>query len=66
MKQIRDSSLKKLCRAYLSNESGATAIEYALIAALIGVGIIGGLNVFSGSSESSWNGLATKVDDAFS
>ena len=32
----------KLFARFLKNESGATAIEYGLIAALISVGIIGG------------------------
>jgi pilus assembly protein Flp/PilA len=30
-------------RPFLSNDSGATAIEYALIASLIAIAIIGGL-----------------------
>jgi len=43
---------------FLKDESGATAIEYALIAALIGVGIIAGATAFS----DSLNGLFTDVD----
>ena len=35
--------MRKTLIAFLNNESGATAIEYGLIAALIGVGIIGAL-----------------------
>ena len=43
---------------FLKDESGATAIEYGLIAALIGVGIIVGARAFS----TSVNGLFTDVD----
>lgn len=55
----------KLFTKYLNDESGATAIEYGLIAALIGVGLIVGARTFS----TSVNGLFTDVDsemvDAF-
>lgn len=33
-------NFRRLTRSYIRNESGATAIEYGLIAALIGAGII--------------------------
>lgn len=56
----------KLVTNYLNDESGATAIEYGLIAALIGVGLIVGARTFS----TAVNGLFTDVDsemvDAFS
>jgi pilus assembly protein Flp/PilA len=32
--------MKNLLKCFLADESGATAIEYGLIAALVGVGII--------------------------
>jgi pilus assembly protein Flp/PilA len=35
--------MTKRITAFLSNDSGATAIEYALIASLIAVAIIGGV-----------------------
>ncbi len=35
--------MSKQIKDFLSNDSGATAIEYALIASLIAVAIIGGL-----------------------
>lgn len=43
---------------FLNDESGATAIEYGLIAALIGVGLIVGARTFS----TSLNALFTDVD----
>jgi pilus assembly protein Flp/PilA len=33
-----------VCRRFLCEEGGATAIEYSLIAALISLGIIGAIN----------------------
>lgn len=43
---------------FLNDESGATAIEYGLIAALIAVGLIVGARAFS----TSVNGLFSDVD----
>jgi pilus assembly protein Flp/PilA len=37
--------MTKFAVSFLKDESGATAIEYGLIAAIIGVGIIAGLGV---------------------
>jgi len=50
--------LKNLISSYVANESGATAIEYGLIAALIAVGIIAGTKAMGGSI----NGMFTNVD----
>ena len=47
---------------FLKDESGATAIEYGLIAALIGVGIIGGLKTLAGDSSSMWGEVESKVN----
>lgn len=41
--------LKTLSRVFLADRSGATAIEYALIASLLSVVIIGGLIAVNGS-----------------
>jgi pilus assembly protein Flp/PilA len=35
--------MRKQIKSFVSNDAGATAIEYALIASLIAVAIIGGL-----------------------
>lgn len=49
--------LKKL----KSNEDGATAIEYALIAALIAIAIIAGANLLGGSINSAFSNVAGTV-----
>lgn len=49
--------MKNLFAKFLKDESGATAIEYGLLAALIAVGII----VTAGSVGDSLNATFTKV-----
>jgi pilus assembly protein Flp/PilA len=41
-------------RRFIKCESGATAIEYGLIAALIAVGIIGGFGSMADALETLW------------
>lgn len=56
--------LKKF-REFLADESGATAIEYGLLAALIGVGIIGGLKAFGNQTNGAWTTMSSAVQGAF-
>ena len=49
--------MQNLMSRFIKDESGATAIEYGLIAALIGVGIVGGASFLG-------NELNTKFDGA--
>ena len=53
--------LKKCCASFWHNEEGATAIEYGLIAALVGIGIISSLSAFSSSNNSIWNIVGREV-----
>ena len=41
-------------RKFFKNESGATAIEYGLIAALIAVAIIGAVSTLGGTTASTF------------
>jgi pilus assembly protein Flp/PilA len=43
---------------FVKDESGATAIEYGLIAAIVGVGIISGL----GTLQEGLNGIFETID----
>jgi pilus assembly protein Flp/PilA len=54
----------KFIRKLWKNESGATAIEYGLIAALIAVAIIGGAQALGGSLNDMFNAVSEKVDTA--
>ena len=51
----------RLIARMLKDESGATAIEYGLIAALIAVVTIAGLTTLGTTLNSRYNAIATKV-----
>lgn len=51
-------------RRFRSDESGATAIEYGLIAALIAVGAIIAMTSFGGNLGALFNTVSTKAGDA--
>ena len=48
------SSLKTKMAAFTTDESGATIIEYALLAALIAVGLVAGLGTLRGKLGGSF------------
>jgi pilus assembly protein Flp/PilA len=48
----------------LKDESGATAIEYGLIAALIAVALIAGIGAIGNSLNSTFSTLGEKLTDA--
>ncbi len=47
---------------FVKDESGATAIEYGLIAALIAVGIIGAATRLGSGLSNTFNNVATQVE----
>ena len=53
--------MQKLVTRFIKDESGATAIEYGLIAALIAVAIITALTTLGGNVSSSFDTVATAV-----
>lgn len=46
------------------DEQGATAIEYALIAALIAMTIVGGLSTMADNTIALFNTVANEVDNS--
>ena len=48
-------------RRFLAETSGATAIEYGLIAALISMAILGGLGATGNSVGDKWNDNASRL-----
>jgi pilus assembly protein Flp/PilA len=56
--------MKNLLKRFQNDESGATAIEYGLIAALIGVVIIVGAGQVGTALNTKFEGIATKVGEA--
>ena len=56
--------MNTLFARFLKDESGATAIEYGLIAALISVGIIAGATSLGGSINGVFNKLSGNISGA--
>ena len=54
----------KHIRAFLADESGATAIEYGLIAALIAVVIIGALQLLGTELGTTFSTIETSLSTA--
>jgi pilus assembly protein Flp/PilA len=52
----------KIIAQFANDESGATAIEYGLIAALIAVGIIVAATTLGGSLSGLFNKISTKMN----
>lgn len=56
----------KVFRAFSKDESGATAIEYGLIAALVSVAAIGALTAMGDSLSTMFSTVATALSTAVS
>ncbi|WP_082529503.1 Flp family type IVb pilin [Aurantimonas sp. Leaf443] len=53
--------MTKVFAKFLKDESGATAIEYGLIAALVGVAIIGGATTLGSNLSTKMTAIAGKI-----
>jgi pilus assembly protein Flp/PilA len=55
-----------LCKitSLFKNESGATAIEYGLIAGLVSIAIIAALTLLGGNLSALFDNIATEVETA--
>lgn len=56
--------MKALIQRFKADESGATAIEYGLIAALIAVAIIAAVRAVGGSLNTTFNNVSTNLNSA--
>lgn len=56
--------LINLIKKIRGNESGATAIEYGLIAALVAIAAIGGLSLLGDNLEATFNEVAGELTEA--
>ena len=54
----------KVIRTFAKDESGATAIEYGLIAALVSVAAIGALTAMGGSLSDMFNSVSSHLASA--
>ena len=55
--------MQKIAR-FFKNESGATAIEYGLIAALIAVAIISAVTTLGDNTSATFNSVSEKMVEA--
>ncbi len=60
------NSFRKLASRLCQEESGATAVEYGLIAALMTLGLVGALSATGDGTSDKWEGVANDVDGAMS
>lgn len=54
--------MTKIFARLMKDESGATAIEYGLIAALISVALIGGATTLGGNLNTQFENLSSYLD----
>jgi pilus assembly protein Flp/PilA len=57
-------SMRKILQRFLFDDSGATAIEYGLIAALVAVVIITGLTTLGTQLNASFSNVAANISSA--
>jgi pilus assembly protein Flp/PilA len=55
-----------MIKAFINDESGATAIEYGLIAGLVAVAIIAAITALGGSLDTLFSNVASTVNTAAS
>jgi len=60
---IKDTSMKSLLLKFWKDEEGATAIEYALIAGLIAVAIIGALTLLGDNITALFDGISVRLGE---
>jgi len=56
--------MRKLLKAIASDISGATAVEYGLILALVFLAMLAAVQNFGNASIGMWNNIADKVKSA--
>ncbi|UIK05771.1 Flp family type IVb pilin [Neorhizobium galegae] len=56
--------MTKIFARFMKDESGATAIEYGLIAALISVALIAGATTLGNSLSTTFNTISSKMTAA--
>ena len=56
--------MQNLVTRFIKDESGATAIEYGLIAALIAVALIAGATAVGNAIDEKFNVVATELEKA--
>ncbi len=55
--------MRKLISAYLNSESGSTAVEYALILAIVGVSLAVGMFALRGAIAGAMNAETARISN---
>ena len=58
----RSLTVRSLIARFVKDESGATAVEYALLASLIAIAIIGGATALGTSIGTQFQSIATSLN----
>jgi pilus assembly protein Flp/PilA len=61
LRQTKGNSPMRILSRFVKDESGATAIEYGLIAVLIGVAIIAGATALGNALNTTFNDIAGEM-----
>ena len=56
--------MKKILKQLVADESGQDLIEYALVAALVGLGSVASMNSLAGSIANTFNGIGNTLANA--
>ncbi len=56
--------MKQLMKKFVLDESGQDLIEYALVAALVGLGSVASMNSLAGSIANTFNGIGNALTNA--
>jgi pilus assembly protein Flp/PilA len=62
--QTEELTMRNIIKNFIANESGATAIEYGLIAAIVSVGLIAALSTLKSNLQDTYNTIGTAVKNA--
>jgi pilus assembly protein Flp/PilA len=57
-------NMKQLLKNLMTDESGQDLIEYALVAALVGLGAVAAMKSLSSSIGTTFNGVGTSLTNA--
>lgn len=63
-RKLKTEDLQALVSGFFGNEDGATSIEYAMIASLLSVGILGALIALGDSNNGMFAFIASKISPA--
>jgi pilus assembly protein Flp/PilA len=61
---VKENIMKQLFKQFLQEESGQDLIEYALVAALVGLGAVAAMNGLANSIGNTFNGVGNSLTSA--